>query len=536
MINLPVRKYLQQALHMPFSSQETDVTTAFELFEACYEPQETASLFPSLTAKGYSNQKISQIIRKMVQAGMLVKVEVEESRNPMYQANPIFVKTVYKLQNTFDSSEEVSKRCKESSKIDDIPYGVEKLTSEKNKLVQYMKHIVRIETDIYALQRRYDSLVLAWNEAVVNSAADCTNLEETADKIKADLLRTIGDLRDKINTRPSPNSQSVSLELPDAPVIPRFEGVKPTEPTYQTPSLFNKKKVNEENRELKRQYEDALSQYHQLYQSYLTKEAQYQRDLESYNAKIEEIKAEEKRQNEEAYKAAVESYEEEIIEWQSELAKKEEELAVFDENRPKEIEKQLANSESYIKQIRIEQEIEYIVYLMEKCYASQAKLYSYGIIYGKYRTYVAVSSFLDYYLSGRVSSLEGPDGAYNLYEQESRADVVIGKLDVIIDSLEDIKENQYYIYNELQTANSNLALINTQLLFNNVVQAAQLEKLDSIVNNMEEIAYNTEKIARNTEETARNAEEIACNTEVAAFYSKKNAELTDALGFMVALS
>ena len=155
----------------------------------------------------------------------------------------------------------------------------------------------------------------------------------------------------------------------------------------------------------------------------------------------------------------------------------------------------------------IEQEIQYVVNLIDKCFESQSKLYSYGVIYGKYRTYVAMSSFLDYFLSGRVTTLEGSDGAYNLYEQESRADIIIGKLDDIIDSLEDIKENQYFIYNELQTANSMLALINGQLLFNNVSQLAQLEKLENIEKNI----------------------------EVAAFYSKKNAELTDALGFMMAL-
>ena len=125
-----------------------------------------------------------------------------------------------------------------------------------------------------------------------------------------------------------------------------------------------------------------------------------------------------------------------------------------------------------------------------------------------------MSSFLDYFLSGRVTTLDGPNGAYNLYEQESKADVIIGKLDVIIISFEKIKENQYYIYNELQSANSMLTLINEQLLFNNVLQVVQLEKLDNIERNTEEIAY---------------------NTKVAAFYSKKHAELTDALGFMMAL-
>ena len=296
--------------------------------------------------------------------------------------------------------------------------------------------------------------------------------------------------------------------------MPEFEAIKPIEPTYKTPGLFNKKRVNEENNELRRRYEDALNQYNQLYQSYLAKEEQYQRNLEIYNTKVEEIKVEEERRNEEAYLAAIKAFEENNAGWRSELAKKEEQLAGFDRNKTDEIEKQLISSEPYTRQKRIEQEIQYIVNLLKKCYESQAKLYSYGVIYGKYRTYIAMSSFLDYFLSGRVATLDGPNGAYNLYEQESRTDVIIGKLDVIINSLEKIKENQYYIYNELQSANSMLTLINEQLLFNNVLQVAQLEKLDSIERNTEEIAY---------------------NTKVAAFYSKKTAELTDALGFMMAL-
>ena len=299
-----------------------------------------------------------------------------------------------------------------------------------------------------------------------------------------------------------------------SPVISEFEGVKPTEPIYKTPGLFNKKKINAENDELRQRYENDLNLYNQSYQLYLAKQEQYRKDLELYNSKVEKIKEKEKKQNEEMYKSALKEYEENGLKWKEELEASELKLAEFDKERAENVKKQLENSISYSTKTRIEQEIQYIVNLIGKCYESQAKLYSYGVIYGKYRSYVALSSFLDYFLSGRVSSLDGPDGAYNLYEQESRANIVINKLDVIIDSLENIKENQYFIYNKLQTANSMLALINAQLLFNNVLQTEQLEKLDNIVEN-----------------TAT----IACNTEVAAFYSKKNAELTDALGFMMAL-
>lgn len=44
------------------------------------------------------------------------------------------------------------------------------------------------------------------------------------------------------------------------------------------------------------------------------------------------------------------------------------------------------------------------------------------------------------------------------------------------------------------------------------------------------------KIESNTGDMAELLGEIADNTEVSAFYSKKNAELTDALEYMVAFS
>ena len=458
----------------------------------------------------HSQNQLAAVAIAMSDAGILIKTVKEgKSRFKVNQKNEEFNKNMSKLKklHDFDSSEEIIKKSKESSKVDDIPYNVEKITSDKNRLVQYMKHIVHLETDVYALKLRYDSLVSAWREVVIDCLDDYTKAEQTVDKMKDDLLKTISGLKEKINAKPSPDTQYVHLELPVLPILPKFEGVKPTEPIYKTPGLFNKKKVNEENSELRRRYEDALSEYNQLYQRHLAKEEQYQRDLAACNAKINAIKDEEKRQNEEAYKIAIGTYDKSVIEWKEELAKKERELETFNKNKSRRIQKQIKNSTTYVKQMGIEQEIQYVVNLIDKCFESQSKLYSYGVIYGKYRTYVAMSSFLDYFLSGRVTTLEGSDGAYNLYEQESRADIIIGKLDDIIDSLEDIKENQYFIYNELQTANSMLALINGQLLFSNVSQLAQLEKLDNI-----------EK-----------------NTEVAAFYSKKNAELTDALGFMMAL-
>ena len=82
-------------------------------------------------------------------------------------------------------------------------------------------------------------------------------------------------------------------------------------------------------------------------------------------------------------------------------------------------------------------------------------LYEEGIIYSKYRNLVAVSTIYEYLASGRCDQLEGPNGAYNLYEMELRQNIVIGQLSTITEHLEQIKENQYTLYYEIQNANRN---------------------------------------------------------------------------------
>lgn len=76
--------------------------------------------------------------------------------------------------------------------------------------------------------------------------------------------------------------------------------------------------------------------------------------------------------------------------------------------------------------------------------------YSANIIYPKYRNLVAVSMFEEYIQSGRCSILEGHEGAYNLYESELRMNLILTKLDDIIDRLDQISENQYMLAQSLQ--------------------------------------------------------------------------------------
>ncbi|MEE0110007.1 MAG: hypothetical protein UEP57_03830 [Oscillospiraceae bacterium] len=150
---------------------------------------------------------------------------------------------------------------------------------------------------------------------------------------------------------------------------------------------------------------------------------------------------------------------------------------------------------------------------MRKAYEVRNKLYAYNVVFGKYRDLVALSTFYEYLLSGRCSSLEGTNGAYNLYETEIRANIIISKLDRIIDSLEAIQNNQYMLY-------------------------AKITEMNRSLHDLEESAFlateNIKKMGDDLEQLAQDSSVIAYNTKSVAYYAKRNAELTNALGFMVA--
>lgn len=111
-------------------------------------------------------------------------------------------------------------------------------------------------------------------------------------------------------------------------------------------------------------------------------------------------------------------------------------------------------------------------------------LYEEGIIYSKYRNLVAVSTIYEYLASGRCDQLEGPNGAYNLYEMELRQNIVIGQLSTITEHLEQIKENQYTLYYEIQNANRNsesmLSSIGDDVKFSAYQNAATAKNIETM--------------------------------------------------------
>ncbi len=80
-------------------------------------------------------------------------------------------------------------------------------------------------------------------------------------------------------------------------------------------------------------------------------------------------------------------------------------------------------------------------------------IYNINIIYPKYRNFVAITAINEYLSCGRCDKLEGPDGAYNLFENEVRQNLIISQLSSIVDNLEELKSNQYSLYLELTKTN-----------------------------------------------------------------------------------
>ncbi len=118
--------------------------------------------------------------------------------------------------------------------------------------------------------------------------------------------------------------------------------------------------------------------------------------------------------------------------------------------------------------------------------------YSKNIIYPKYqRNIVALCQFYEYLDSGRCSSLEGHEGAYNIYEMELRQNIIISKLDTVISRLDSIQKNQYYLYQEISKCNSNVEALKNATIKN-------VELLKGIEQNTAMSSYYNQLTAQNT--------------------------------------
>lgn len=111
--------------------------------------------------------------------------------------------------------------------------------------------------------------------------------------------------------------------------------------------------------------------------------------------------------------------------------------------------------------------------------------YNTGVVYPKYRNLIAISSFHEYLASGRCSILEGHEGAYNIFENELRLNLILVKMDDIINRLEEIRDSQYMLYSAIKQSNETTRKLS--------------QSLQNIDNNTAIMAYNSRVTAQNTE-------------------------------------
>ena len=350
-------------------------------------------------------------------------------------------------------------------------FGCE-IKADSTKLIEYLQNLIRLENGIYSLTQRLFSLYYQLNENR-RYIVQCANLPFLEERKRA--------IRDPhiLNKRWYRAHRAAPPAIEEPPM--------PRKPELKKPGLFNKKKILAENESLMMQYET---------------------DVQAYNALISQLKEEAKAKRDAVENACWKEYKA-AEQLKSALAKKV--ADAFNKPSP-------ANA---IKAV-LENETLEAEKLLANLYAARNKLYAYNVIFEKYRDPVAISSFTEYLISGRCTSLEGADGAYNIYENEIRMNLVITKLDSIIISLEQIKQNQFTLYTEMLKINTSL----------NTMNQTMSQALGSI-RNIEVTAVSMDEQLKHI---SRNSDVIAHNTAVAAYYSKVNAELTNALGYMVALS
>lgn len=417
--------------------------------------------------------------------------------------SPSNPKSVYKYMQTLRRSEEeraaeqtVEKliSCALRSTIANPEGGAaDKIKASNDLLKKYILNLITIETNIYSTQKQLSELYI--------SHVDAKRLALQGDRgssyqVKVQKEKQISELKGTLQ-RTVCEFELLKKKSPTAVCIPK--PTEPQAPTLEKPGLFNKKKVEESNAKILAKYEEDV--------------AAYNRSIAEWKSKLE--KASNIAQSE--HTTALNTASKAVEKARHALQKAESD---YSEMTSRNSQKVLPSPQNAYKAL-LEQSIEKAESLLKEQVACRKKLYDLNVIFEKYRNVVALSNIYEYLLSGRCGSLEGANGAYNLYESEVRSNLIISQLSNVIDSLEQIKDSQYMIYSKLSEVNVHLNELNSTM--------------KRAANSIEHIAVNTDSMVTYMEHISENLDVIAFNSATTAYYSKLNADLTNALGFMAAL-
>lgn len=368
---------------------------------------------------------------------------------------------------------------------------------------EHLEKLINVETSIYSLSNRMESLYFDENECVQNYrmgfASDIKALQDKRNKLHMEYTRLLGKGEPIVNPLeliPPIARRDMTPQYPPAPM-------EPEKPVMEEPKFFNRNKVEKANQAKTEAYKKA-------YQEWEAK-------VRERSAIIEKLEQQATDEYNSTRKAMAEEYAPMIQQEQEKRTAEYKNALATAKAAYEDVEKEIEINKKEIasNKLPLTLEKEQAEQLMKNLIEARHKLLSANIIFPKYRNIVAYTTMYEYFVTGRCDSLEGPTGAYNLYESEVRANMIISQLSTVISSLEKIKDNQYMLYNELQNVNRQLDSLNSTTANMANMMASMQGDIATIADNSDAIAYNTAKTA---------------------YYSELNAKLTDALGYMVALS
>lgn len=370
----------------------------------------------------------------------------------------------------FEAEEYRTAIGKQISKIKSVPDMkvdneiVSKVKSDIPSLKSYIQQLIDLEIWMRFIEEQIVNLdeektTIKKVKTYVN-ALDAKTVKKKIETKEKSLLEEIDKLKKKFNSTDWVGEvEPIKLVAPSNPrYLKEVSPEKPVAPIMKQPNFFNKKKVLAENKRLQQEYEKECQMYeHELKQlgeakskNAMLRQA-YEDELKKYyeNVEIEKERVEEekKRLKEEGAIKKKEA-KKELDKKIDEINKKIEDLKNSRES----------DTEDTYAEITLKKEKDECFNVLKTLCETRNKLFSVNIIYPNYRDIFALSSFYEYFNSERCYELEGPDGAYNLYESERRGD----SFSTFFRTLEDISKNQVVLYRETSNMFKNLkGLVNS---------------------------------------------------------------------------
>ena len=327
--------------------------------------------------------------------------------------------------------------------------------SNEVNLIRYFRVLLNIKTDIQKLEARLLDLILGQLSADRDYINSTGRSEETIvneiTKEQRNIIARGRRLQKELEFHMQEGwREAFEIDMPQEPVKPVL--IKPTEPEYKHTGLFNRRQINAENDELRRQYQQEMDAYTARMREYEEAQKQYEQAKNEYDRKRNEVYA----QAEDAWNRNVDNIRKKAE--LHDLRIRNAELDKMLQNPTKYAQRLLQNSTpAKIKRL-FDEEIKRNTKLRNQAYQIEADLQTILFVLPKYLDIAAVAKIYEYLVTGRVSVLTGSNGAYKLYETELRNNRSLRPA-TISPNTENNAERDFSIYKSLSSVSKQMTEI-----------------------------------------------------------------------------